>query len=325
MDYVTYGRTGLTVSVAGLGCGGNSMLGLGRGKSEADAVSLVRAAYDRGVTLYDTAEAYGTEGVVGEAARQIGRDRVIIASKCRMRVGTELITAAQFVAKLDASLQALGTDYVDIYQLHAVTPAMYDHVEAELVPAMLQAKQAGKLRHIGITETSPHDHQMEMLPRALASDEQVWDSVMLGFHMLNQVAREKVFPLTQAKGIGTLLMFVVRNIFSQPGLLGQTVAELAAAGQLPKALADDPEPLSFLLHESGASSVIDAAYRYARHEPGAHVTLFGTSEISHLEANIASILRPPLPETDRRRLAETFGHLRGIGLDLPNRAKAPKT
>ena len=71
MDYVPFGRTGLSVSVAGLGCGGNSRLGLGRGKSEAEAVRLIRAAHDLGVTLFDTAEAYGTEGVVGEAARQI--------------------------------------------------------------------------------------------------------------------------------------------------------------------------------------------------------------------------------------------------------------
>ncbi|MCA8927797.1 MAG: aldo/keto reductase [Alphaproteobacteria bacterium] len=322
MDYVPFGRTGLTVSVAGLGCGGNSQLGLGRGKSEADAVRLVRAAHDLGVTLFDTAEAYGTEGVVGEAARRIGRDKVVIASKCRMRIGEDLISAGQFQAKLDASLKALGTDYVDIYQLHAVTPAMYDHVAAEIVPALQQAKAAGKLRHIGITETSPHDPHQRMLQRALQDD--VWESAMFGFHMLNQGARRDVFPLTAAKGVGTLLMFVVRNIFSQPGLLQETVQDLAAAGQLPPDLAADPEPLGFLLHEGGATSIIDAAYRYARHEPGAHVTLFGTSDIGHLEANIASILRPPLPEADRVRLVNTFGHLHGVGLDLPNRVKPPQ-
>ncbi len=321
MDYVPFGRTGLTVSVAGLGCGGNSQLGLGKGKSEAEAVRLVRAAFDLGVTLFDTAEAYGTEGVVGEAARQIGRDRIVIASKCRMRVGEDLISAAQFRAKLDASLKALRTDYVDIYQLHAVTPAMYEHVAAELVPTMQEAKRQGKLRHIGLTETSPHDHRQQMLQRALQDD--VWESAMLGFHMLNQGARSDVFPLTRAKGVGTLLMFVVRNIFSQPGMLQQTVRELAAEGRLPQALADDSEALDFLIHEGGATSIIDAAYRFARHEPGADVTLFGTSETAHLEANIASILRPPLPESDRKRLAETFGHLRGVGLDLPSRVKPP--
>ena len=58
MDYVTLGKTGLRVSVAGLGCGGNSRLGLGRGKSEADAIALVRQALDMGLNVLDTAAAY---------------------------------------------------------------------------------------------------------------------------------------------------------------------------------------------------------------------------------------------------------------------------
>ena len=61
MEYTTLGRTGLRVSVAGLGCGGFSRLGLGTGKSEADAIGIIRAALDLGVNLFDTAAAYGTE------------------------------------------------------------------------------------------------------------------------------------------------------------------------------------------------------------------------------------------------------------------------
>ncbi|MGY9056093.1 MAG: aldo/keto reductase [Alphaproteobacteria bacterium] len=319
MDYVEFGRTGLTVSVAGLGCGGNSQIGLGRGKSEAQAVALVRAAYDEGVTFIDTAEAYGTEGVVGDAARQIGRDKLVIASKARLREGGEVIGAAQLEAKLDASLKRLQTDCIDIYQLHAVGLGMYDHVVEHLVPVMIRAKQAGKIRHIGLTESSPNDPEQKMLQRAL--QDPVWESAMFAFNMMNQGARRDVFPLTQQNGVGTLLMFVVRNVFSQPGLLEQTVKDLVAAGRLPQDLADDPEPLGFLVHEAGAESVLDAAYRYGRHEPGAHVTLFGTSEITHLKANIQSILRPALPATDRERLAAVFGKLTGVGLDLPDRVK----
>ena len=64
--------------------------------------------------------------------------------------------------------------------------------------------------------------------------------------------------------------------------------------------------------------LIDAAYRYVRHEPGVDVVLFGTSSIGHMQSNVASILSPPLPETDRAYLAECFGHLVGVGLDLPD-------
>ena len=69
MLYTTLGKTGLRVSVAGLGCGGFSRLGLAAGKSEDEAADLVREAVDLGVNFIDTAPAYGTEGVVGKALK----------------------------------------------------------------------------------------------------------------------------------------------------------------------------------------------------------------------------------------------------------------
>ena len=110
MEYTDFGNTGLRVSVAGLGCGGNSQLGLGRGKSEGDAVKLCEAAYGLGVNLFDTAEAYGTEGVVGQAAKHIGRGNIVVASKARLRQGENLIDGAALTAKLEASLSRLATD-----------------------------------------------------------------------------------------------------------------------------------------------------------------------------------------------------------------------
>ena len=79
-----------------------------------------------------------------------------------------------------------------------------------------------------------------------------------------------------------------------------------------------PDPLGFLVHPGGASSVIDAAYRFVRHEPGVDVVLFGTGDVGHLRTNIDSLLKPPLPQADRDRLAGLFGHLVGVGLDAPH-------
>ena len=81
MEYTTLGRTGLKVSVAGLGCGGFSRLGLGTGKSEADAIAIIREALDLGVNLFDTAAAYGTEPVLGKALAGVPRDKVVICTK----------------------------------------------------------------------------------------------------------------------------------------------------------------------------------------------------------------------------------------------------
>ena len=81
MQYTTLGKTGLKVSVAGLGCGGNSRIGLGTGLSEAQSVALVREALNLGVNFLDTANAYETEGVVGKAIKGRPRDSVVISTK----------------------------------------------------------------------------------------------------------------------------------------------------------------------------------------------------------------------------------------------------
>jgi aryl-alcohol dehydrogenase-like predicted oxidoreductase len=197
-----------------------------------------------------------------------------------------------------------------------VPPGRYDRVMKELVPPLLREKEKGKFRHLGLTETSPNDHNHETMQRV--AKDPVWESVMLGFNMMHQNARQVVFPDTIANGTGTLMMFVVRNIFSQPDYLRNTVKELVAEGKLPAAMAKEDNPLGFLIHEGGATSLTDAAYRFVRHEPGVHVVLFGTGNPAHVETNIASILKPPLPKADGDKLTALFGHLVGVGLDLPD-------
>ena len=73
----------------------------------------------------------------------------------------------------------------------------------------------------------------------------------------------------------------------------------------------------FLVSEGAAENITDAAYRYARHEQGADVILFGTGNKAHVAANVASILRPPLPPSIVERIHRSFGHLTGVGLDRP--------
>ncbi len=319
MDYTELGRTGLKVSVAGLGCGGNSRLGMSAGRSEAECVAVVRAAMDLGVNFIDTAEDYGTEAIVGKAVAAIPRDSVVVSTKSLIRKQGERQTPDRVRAALDASLDRLGMDCVDVYLLHAVSPADYDYAVQEIAPVLAREKEKGKLRHFGLTETGPNDPTQEMLKRA--AKDPVWDVAMLAFSLMNQGARRDVLPFTQANGIGTLLMFVVRNIFSRPDELRQTMADLAAKGEVPADLAERENPLDFLVHEGGAECVTDAAYRFARHEPGADVVLFGTGNVDHVAANVASILRPPLPEADRATLTRLFGHLSGVGLVLPDRVK----
>jgi aryl-alcohol dehydrogenase-like predicted oxidoreductase len=315
MQYTTLGRTGLKVSIAGLGCGGFSRLGLGSGQTAEHAIGIVRQALDLGVTLIDTAAAYGTEDVVGAALRNVPRDSVVVCTKASKGAGDAGFSVDKVIDSLDASLKRLRLDHVDVFQLHAVASAAYDHVREVIAPALLKERDKGKFRFLGITETAPNDPEQIMLNRA--TQDNCWDTVMVAFHLMDQVARTQVFPHTLANRIGTLMMFAVRSIFARPAQLAGTMRELAAAGQVPAWLAEADDPLGFLVHTAGASSVTDAAYRYVRHESGVDVVLFGTGDAAHLRTNIQSILKPPLPEADRAKLRELFSHLRGVGLEAP--------
>lgn len=318
MDYRPLGNTGLNVSVAGLGCGGNSRLGLGRGASVEDCVAVVRTAVDLGVNFLDTAEAYGTEEIVGAAARFYDRQKLVISTKAIFRGGDE--TAESVTRKVDASLQRLGLDYVDVFHFHAVGPDAYEHHRDVLAPALLKLKERGKVRHLGITETGPRDPEQKMLARAI--EEAPWEVIMLAYSLMNQGARRSIFPVTRRRGIGTLLMFVVRNIFSNEAYRRAVSARLVEQGLLDAAVLADGDPLGFLVSEGAAESITDAAYRYARHEQGADVILFGTGNKDHVRANVESILRPPLAPAILERLHATFGHLSGVGLDLPGPVKS---
>jgi aryl-alcohol dehydrogenase-like predicted oxidoreductase len=313
MEYRPLGKTGLRVSVAGLGCGGNSRLGLGRGASFDDCVAVVRTAVDLGVNLLDTAEAYGTEEIVGAAARFYDRDKLVISTKALFRGGQD--TGETVTRRVEAALRRLGLDHVDIFHFHAVNPAAYDQHRDALAPALIKLKEQGKVRHIGITETGPNDPEQRMLARAIEEDP--WEVVMLAYSLANQGARHRVFPTTLRRGVGTLLMFVVRNIFSQPAYRRDVFAGLVEQGRLDASILSAGDPLGFLVAEGVAESITDAAYRYARHEPGADVILFGTGDKDHVRANVASILRPPLPPAVVERLHAWFGHLTGVGLDRP--------
>jgi L-galactose dehydrogenase len=300
MQRVTLGRTGIRVGVVGLGAGGDSRLGLKQAGADA-SVRLVRTALDLGVDFIDTAEAYGTEEVVGRAIAQVPRERVVISTK-KTTFNTDELTPRHVVRSLEASLRKLQTDYVDVYHLHGVRPDVYPTLREQLLPVLLDLRAQGKIRFIGLTEAFAADPTHQTLTQALADDD--WDVVMVGFNVLNQSARARVFPLTQDKRVGTLIMFAVRRALSRPDRLRELLQDLAARGKISRELAE--EGLEFVLGAGGAESLPDAAYRFVRDEPGAHVVLSGTGDEAHLRDNVRSLAAPPLPAATRARLIELF-------------------
>ena len=301
MDTTVLGRTGLECTVMGVGCGGPSRAGQSTGRTVAQSVSVVREALEAGVNFVDTSEAYGTEEIVGQAIRGLDRSSLVLSTKKRPG---QHITPQDVVDSLEASLKRLGTDYVDLYHLHGVKLKDYPYLLAEIVPTMQRLREQGKLRYIAISELFGPDPQHAMLQRALEDD--VWDVMMVGFNVLNQSARDRVFAKTIQQDIGVLIMFAVRRALSRPERLIEVVEELIESGQLDPADVDRADPLGFLVREGGAVSVMDAAYRFCRYEPGTHVILSGTGNPDHLRANLASFHRPPLAEEDRHRLEHIF-------------------
>lgn len=309
MQFRTLGRTGLRVSVIGLGAGGPSRLGQRDSiRTEAESVALVLRGLDAGINFIDTAEAYRTETIVGAAVAQRDRSQVIISSKKRLR--GENITREELHAGLHESLRRLKTDYIDVYHLHGLKPDQYDYYLREIAPAMQDLQSEGKIRFLGVTENWSGDLAHQMLARAVQDG--VWDVIMVGFNLLNQNARDSVLGAAIANDIGVLIMFAIRRALSQPAKLKSTLEQLIESGELDPKDIDLENPLGFLVEDGAADSIPDAAYRFARDEPGAHVILSGTGNPDHLDANLATFARPPLPPEISARLKRIFRHARSV-------------
>ena len=311
MEYTILGRTGLKVSVMGLGCGGPSRIGTGyskdQKKTKEESITIIREALDSGINFIDTAEIYRTEKIVGEAIKDIDRDSVVLSTK---KHTLNIITPNDVQRSFERSLKNLGTDYIDIYHLHGVLPEDYDYLVSEIVPILQKLKEEGRIGFIGITEGFITDTQHEMLQKALQDD--IWDVMMVGFNLLNQSARERVFPKTIEKNIGVLIMFAVRLALSRPERLKQVVEKLIEKEQVKPSDIDEKNPFNFLIHKGGAVNLVDAAYRFCRYEPGIHMILSGTGNPDHLKANIESFSRPPLPQEDLIKLKKIFQNVNSV-------------
>jgi L-galactose dehydrogenase len=317
MQYRRFGRTNLQVSVIGLGTGGPSRFGQGSGVSEADAARTLRRALDLGVNLIDTAANYrGSEDRLGRSLQGVPRDSYVMCTKFSPSRGGEgggatsgsgddpLKPEGELLASLDASLQRLGLDHVDVLQLHGVTPDLYEASRDRFVPELKRAQAQGKCRFLGITETfGSRDDKHTMLPKACADG--LFDTAMVGYNMLTPLPEQTALAAAQQHDVGVLVMCAVRRAIANPEKLRELIAELKANGEIPADSLPDSDPLDWLVHD-GVESVAAAAYKFAADQPAVSCVLTGTATMEHLEENVRAILGPPLPAADRRRLIKTF-------------------
>ncbi|MAG35171.1 MAG: aldo/keto reductase [Dehalococcoidia bacterium] len=306
MENRRLGRTDLQVSLVGLGTGGPSNLGQNTGVSPTDASNLVRHALDLGINLIDTSEAYGeSEAILGQGLRGVPRERYVLATKFFNYQGeTGLRPAGTLTRALDGSLQRLGVDYVDVYQLHGVRPGRYQPVVEQYLPELRRCQEQGKCRFLGLSEFYMEDGPHATLRSTLADEH--FDTIMVGYNLLGGNARRFVLPEAHRRDVGVLVMFAVRQALSRPDALRATITELKARGVLAPDAVPDDDPLGWLVHDD-VPSVVSAAYKFAAAHPAVSSVLTGTGNREHLEENVRSMLGPPLPAADYERLLAIFG------------------
>lgn len=197
MQTRTLGKTGLQVSALGLGCMGMSH-GYGPAGDKQEMISLIRAAYERGVTFFDTAEVYGpydNEELLGEALAPF-RQQVVIASKfgIRMENGQQVQDSRpeQIRTAVEGSLLRLRTQYIDLYYQHRVDPLV--PIE-EVAGVVQQLMQEGKVRHWGLSEAGINTIRRAhaALPLCAMQSE---------YSMFWRKPEEELLPVLEELGIG---------------------------------------------------------------------------------------------------------------------------
>ncbi len=211
MEYTKLGRTGLEVSRICLGCMSYGAPGQGNhawSLGEEDSRPFIRRALEAGINFFDTANRYSlgsSEEILGRALKDFARrDDVVIATKVygRMRPGPNGagLSRRAIMSELDASLRRLGTDYVDLYQIHRWD---YGTPIEETLEALHDVVKAGKVRYIGAS--SMHAWQFA---RALAvSERHGWTRFVSMQNLVNLLYREEereMLPLCVAEGIGVI-------------------------------------------------------------------------------------------------------------------------
>lgn len=211
MQYVKLGSTGLDVSRICLGCMTYGLPDRGTHEWTLDEEAsrpLVRQALEAGINFFDTANVYSdgtSEEIVGKALRDFAnRDEIVLATKVhgRMRPGPNGggLSRKAVMTEIDHSLRRLGTDYVDLYQIHR-----YDHATPveETMEALHDLVRAGKVRYIGASSM----YAWEFSKAQYTADLNGWTrfvSMQNHYNLLYREEEREMLPLCADQGVGTL-------------------------------------------------------------------------------------------------------------------------
>jgi aryl-alcohol dehydrogenase-like predicted oxidoreductase len=300
MRYIKLGTTGLDVSPIALGCMTYGEPDRGHptwSLTEERSRPLIRQAVEAGINFFDTANMYSqgsSEEITGRALRDFaGRDEVVIATKVRhpMRPGPNGagLSRKAIFAEIDHSLRRLGTDYIDLYQIHRMDPSTPPE---ETLEALDDVVRSGKVRYLGAS--SMHAWQFSKVLHL--QRQHGWARFVSMQDHYNLLAREEereMLPLCADEGVGTIVW--------SPLARGRLARESDAATER-----SGTDPFADMLYtqEAADRAIVDAvaaiakgrgvsrariALAWLRRNPVVVAPLVGASKPSHLEDAVASL------------------------------------
>jgi aryl-alcohol dehydrogenase (NADP+) len=316
METTNLGRTGLKVSRICLGC-----MSYGTPKwrewvlPEEASRPFIQRALELGINYFDTADMYSlgaSEEVLGRALRDFTkREEVVIATKVYFpmsdRPGDRGLSRKRIMASIDASLRRLGTDYVDLYQIHrwdAETPI------EETLSVLNDLVRVGKVRYLGAS--SMYAWQFS---RALyLADRHGWERFVSMQNHYNLVYREEereMLPLCRAEGVGVVPWSpLARGLLSGSRKRGGEAETTRARSDAYAQMYDRPEDFDVaerVVEVAGRHGVPPAriALAWLLAQPGVTAPIVGATKMQHLEDAVAS-LDVRLTDEDRKALEEPY-------------------
>ncbi|MFI0897490.1 aldo/keto reductase [Streptomyces sp. NPDC020983] len=319
MDYVKLGTTGLDVSRICLGCMSYGVADRGNHSWTLDEEAsrpFVRQAVEAGINFFDTANVYSdgtSEEIVGRALRDFAsRDEIVLATKVhgRMRPGPNGggLSRKAVLTEIDHSLRRLGTDYVDLYQIHRFDP--HTPVE-ETMEALHDVVKAGKARYIGASSM----YAWQFSKMQYAAERHGWTrfvSMQDHYNLLYREEEREMLPLCADQGVGVIPWSpLARGRLTRPWDATSARSETDEFGKTLYREGDRHivEAVAAVAADHGVSPA-QVALAWLLRQPGVTAPIIGATKQQHLTDAVAAV-GVELSDDDCRRLEEHYSP-RGI-------------
>lgn len=269
------GNSNLLVSEIGLGC-------MSLGTDDQNASKIISAAIDEGINYFDTADLYDfglNEKIIGKALQPY-REKVILATKVgnrwnEQKTGWNWDASSTYIkTAVKESLQRLGTDYIDLYQLHGGT--MEDNID-EVVETFEELKKEGVIRAYGISSIRPNVIKQFVKKSNI-------DSVMMQYSLLDR-RPEEWLPLLEEKQIS----MIARGPIAKGLLSERMLDKLTADGYLDYSYNELKELLPLLQEKLSPRKLNETALQYVLAEPSVAAVIPGASSVEQLRVNCQAI------------------------------------